>query len=493
MAARRDDRAYRFEPLDSAGVFLGLGVVQCALLGAGLVTAVLALSAGLPLPLAALPVLASAGTSFGRLGGHPVWEWLPLGASWAWMLAGRGRRWTARLPLVTTEPADAPVPPCLAGLSLLDLPWRGWRAIGAIRDGQRHTLTALVPVSGGQFTLASRPEQERLVAGWGDVLNQYAVERGIVTHLCWSDFARPSGMAGHRAWLGDTGHASADGPYGELLDRATTAATDHEILVTLTVARDRLGRRGRRLADPQAPLADALVTAVDGLLRALHAAGLTPADPLDAGQVCRALRARIDPAASLVRLTGGRLVDRLALVTPASAGPLVLESSWRHVRVDGAVHRTYWVACWPRLAVPPSWLEPFLSVAAGVTRTMTVVFRPVPAYQSRRRIERELVRLESDAQVKEEKGRRVDARHRRATQALLDREQELVAGYAEMAYTGLLTVHAPNETVLDEHAEIVEQAARAAGIELRPLDGRHDLGWAAALPFGLAPKTLLAA
>lgn len=304
-------------------------------------------------------------------------------------------------------------------------------------------------------------------------------------------------MTGHRAWLGDTRSAAperapADG-YGELIDGATAAATEHEILLTLTVARDRLSRRSRTLADPDAQLADALVTNVDALLRGLQAAGLTADDPLDPLAVRRILRARIDPTASLVRLTGGRLVDRLALVTPQSAGPLLLENAWRHVRIDNAFHRTYWIACWPRLAVPPSWLEPFLSAATGVTRTITVVFRPVPAHQSRRRIERALVKLESDAQIKEEKGRRVDARHRRATQALLDREQELVAGYAEMAYTGLLTVSAPTEPALDEHAEIIEQAARAAGIELRPLDGRHDLAWAAALPLGLAPKTLLAA
>src|SRR3546814_6942978 len=43
---------------------------------------------------------------------------------------------------------------------------------------------------------------------------------------------------------------------------------------------------------------------------------------------------------------------------------------------------------------------------------MTVVLVPVSTHQSRRRIERDLVKLESDASTKEDKGRRVDARHR---------------------------------------------------------------------------------
>jgi hypothetical protein len=147
------------------------------------------------------------------------------------------------------------------------------------------------------------------------------------------------------------------------------------------------------------------------------------------------------------------------------------------------------VAAWPRLAQAPGWLEPFLA-GTGVVRTTTVVFRPVPAHQSRRRIERDLVKLDSDAATKEDKGRRVDARHRRATQAVLERETELVSGYAEMTYAALVGVCASSLEELDEHALVVEQAAREAGMELRCLDARQDLAWAAALPLGLAPRHL---
>jgi phenylalanine-4-hydroxylase len=122
---------------------------------------------------------------------------------------------------------------------------------------------------------------------------------------------------------------------------------------------------------------------------------------------------------------------------------------------------------------------------------MTVVLVPVPAHTSRRRIERDLVKLESDAATKEGQGRRVDARHQKAADTLLEREQELVAGYTEMAYAGLVTVAASTRDELDEHSEIVEQLALESGLELRVLDGRQDIAWAAALPLGLAPKTLL--
>lgn len=495
MAAERDDRVYRFDPLDSSGVFLGLGIIQCALVGGGLVASVAALTKGLALPLAAIPLLVGAAASFARIGGYAVWEWLPVLAAWLTMRVGRGRRWLAPIPLLPdAEGRPSPLPPCLGGVSIIEVPWRGRQRLGAVRDGELRTLTAAVRVAGPQFVVQSRADQEHLLAGWGEILNQFAVERGAVAHLAWTDLAAPSGLHQHRAWLdgveGGEAHPEASSSYQELLAGATATATAHDVIVTLTVSADRLGERHQSGADRDGRLARVLASSMEALLRGARTAGLTAGDPLTAAEIQRVLRTRLDPLAARPSVTGGRLVERLGLVTAANAGPMALESSWRHVRVDGAFHRTYRVACWPRLPVAPGWLEPFLA-GAGVTRTMTVVFCPVASHQSRRRIERDLVKLESDAATKEDQGRRVDARHRRATQSLLDREQELVAGFAEMGYAALISVCAASEEELDDHAEMVEQLAREAGMELRCLDARQDLAWAAALPLGLAPKNLL--
>ncbi len=489
------ERTYRLEPLDTSGVFLGLGIVQCVLLGGGITLAVLAITAGVPVLLAAVPIVGAALASFGRVGGHAVWEWLPLLAGWAWTRLGRGRRWEAVLPLWAGGDAKAPMPPCLDGIDIVGIEWRPSSDLGAVRDRQRHTLTAVIPVTGPQFVVEPRAEQERLLAGWGDVLGQFAVERGVVTHLAWSDLARPSGMDQHLAWIdgGPRGRAHQDAvdSYRELVDAGTTTAISHDIVVTITVSRDRLGRHRSGSGNADEHLERALVTSAEALLRGLRTAGLAAEEPLDASGIQRLLRLRIDPVSVRRRASKGRLIDRLALVRSSTAGPLVLDTSWSHVRIDSAFHRTWWIGTWPRLAVPPAWLEPFLS-GGGLTRTMTVVLVPIPTHQSRRRIERDLVKLESDATTKEEKGRRVDARHRRATQALLDREEELVSGFPEMAYAGLVTVSAPDMDTLEEHGEIVEQLARENGMDLRLLDARQDIAWAAGLPVGLAPSTLVA-
>jgi len=495
MAVDRTARSYRLEPLDTSGIFLGLGAVQCALLGCGITVAVTALTGGAPLAVAALPIVVAVALSFSRLRGHPTWEWLPLLAGWTWARVRRGRRWEAALPLWSTGEDAAPMPPCLDGLDIVGIDWRAGGSLGAIRDRHRHTLTAVVPVAGPQFVVQPRAEQERLLTGWGDLLGQYAVERGVVAHLAWSDLAQPSGMGDHITWISSadrgTPNPNAAASYQELLQVGTASAITHEAVVTITVVRERLSRHGAGRGGADEQLDRALVTSLDALLRGLRSAELAAADPLDPTGLCRLLRSRIDPIATRPRPRTGRLAERLSYVTASAAGPLVVDSEWRHVRIDGAFHRTWWVASWPRLAVPPAWLEPFLS-GGGVTRSMTVYFRPVPTHQSRRRIERDLVKLDSDAVTKEEKGRRIDARHRRATQALLDREDELVAGYPEMGYVGLVTVSANGLDELDEHSEIVEQLARECGMDLRLLDGRQDLGWAASIPLGLAPSTLLA-
>jgi hypothetical protein len=496
MVVAAGERTYRLEPLDGSGIFLGLGVVQCTLLGGAMFVAVLAISAGLPVVVAAVPLLGAGIVSFARVSGHPVWEWLPLGAGWLLATITRRRRWTPPLPL---WPADAdrppPLPPCLAGLDVVEVDWRSTGDLAAVRDTQRHTMTALVPVPGAQFVVEARADQERLLAGWGDVLSQFATERGVVSHVSWSHLALRSGLQRHLGWLADAPLAGASesgalASYGELLDVVAATSTAHDLVVTVTVARDRLSRRNGGSHDVEERLRQALTTAVDALLRGLRSAGLEPDAPLDVDGVYRLLRSRIDPCGPGVPARTGRLVERLGLMPASSAGPLVLEAGWRSVQVDRAWHRTWWVAIWPRLAVPPSWLEPFLS-ADGFTRTMTVTLVPVSTHQSRRRIERDLVKLESDATTKEERGRRVDARHQRATQALLEREEELVAGFAEMSYVGLVGVAAWSENELEQQAEVVEQLARECGMELRVLDGRQDLAWAAALPLGLAPRGLL--
>jgi hypothetical protein len=68
----------------------------------------------------------------------------------------------------------------------------------------------------------------------------------------------------------------------------------------------------------------------------------------------------------------------------------------------------------------------------------------------------------------------------------------LVSGEPVVRSCGLLTVSADDADGLDRDCRAVEQVARNAGLGLRVVHGRQDLAWAAALPFGLAPRAMVA-
>lgn len=431
--ASSDPRAYRFDPLDHSGVLFGLAAGPCIALGAAIAAGVMALSAGFPLAAAASLPVAVAALTIPAPGGRALWERCPAPTSW-WRTRRSRSTWLARL-----KPADAwsDLPSCLAGLAAGD-------ALAGIADRRDHTVTVALRAFGPRLSLLDPVDHDLSLGLWADVLNQLGADPDVV-HLAWSD---------HTTIPAARPHTADD---GEVERVVAGRAVRHDVLLTLTIRDD---RRDRARVE----------RAVAGAYRALTSAGIAADPPLDAATLSRVVAERGDPFAAV---GGGR--------------PLAVRAEWDRCRVDGGVHRSYWVASWPQLPVTAGWLDGFLAVT-GVTRTFAVAFVPVARHQARRRIERDLVKLESDATTRAERGRRVDARHRRATQSLLDRERELVDGHGEFAYAGVVTVSAPDDDTLVRDAQTVEQLALEAGLELRALHGRHDLGWAATLPLGRAPR-----
>jgi hypothetical protein len=118
------------------------------------------------------------------------------------------------------------------------------------------------------------------------------------------------------------------------------------------------------------------------------------------------------------------------------------------------------------------------------TRTVSVVFEPFSPSQSARSVDEASVALESAEASKSKRGFRVRAGDRRAREEVARREHELVAGHGELAYCGLITVSARSVDALDDASSDFEQSAGHAGLQLRPLEGRHAAGWVAALPLG---------
>lgn len=487
------ERTYRFGPLDRPGWLLGMGAAQCLGLGAGVLGLGIMLSAGVPVPVALMPGALAVVLAFTSWRGRPVHEQVPALVSHATQTVLGRRRWVARVPLLTGAPADGdrslPLPPFLEGLELLDAGPVAWspaaESLGVLRDRRCGDLSATVAVHGGAFAVLERADQDRALNRWGDVLAAFCGERRPVSRIRVTEHAAPSGVAAHERFAADHGAdpqtSAARRAYDELLAGAAPGAVGHQVLVTLTVEQRRVRARNR-------PGLEAAVDALGEELRLLTArlevAGLTVGPPMSPRQLASVLRTRLDPLRASTRATGPTPLAGLAGMDVARRfGPMATDNRWAEVRVDGSYHRAYWVAEWPRLEVGPSWLEPLLLHPGGV-RTFSIHYEPVPPTRSQRRIDRDTTRLAADEEQRSRAGFRIGARHRRAEAAVLERETELVAGYAELEFAGFLTVSAAEPDELDRTCAELEQAAGQAGLDLRPLDARHDLGLVCSLPAG---------
>jgi hypothetical protein len=482
-------------------MLLGLSGVQCGLLGLGIFAAGVMLQAGAPPVLTLVPVVVGAVLGFGMWDGHRLHELLPVLGRHRVARAAGLTGWTAPLPLLSGTAADdarhPALPPFLAGLEIFDagpVSWASGRAgVGVVRDRRERTMSASVAVRGREFSLVERAEQERILAGWGDVLGGFCTERGAVARVRVTEWAAPAGVADHERFLDGhsrTGDTQARRSYQALLAQAGPMAVSHEVLLTVTVDVRRVKANGRR-ERPEEAATGVLLEELRLLSNRLDSAGLPPGPPLSPAETATALRHRLDPTVvrPMARRRPRTLAELAGAVSPWNAGPLATDVAWDRLAVDRSLHRTYWVAEWPRLDVPPNWLEPVLLHAGGV-RGFALHYEPVAPSRSQRRIDRDSTRLAADQEQRTRGGFRIGARHRRAQSAVLDREAELVAGFFELEFAGFVTVSAPDAEALGRSCAEYEQVAAQAGLELRPLDGRHDLGIVCMLPVGrgLAPK-----
>jgi hypothetical protein len=128
-------------------------------------------------------------------------------------------------------------------------------------------------------------------------------------------------------------------------------------------------------------------------------------------------------------------------------------------------------------------MDPLLLGVHG-TRTLTVVFEPIPPSAAARAVDQAAVALDAAEETRAKHGFRIRATERRKRSEIEAREHELVAGHGDVACVGLLTVAALDEDNLDDVAADYESAAGHAGVSLRPLESQHAVGWVAALPLG---------
>ena len=243
--------------------------------------------------------------------------------------------------------------PILAGTELRSIPLDEDRELGVFHDRRAGTYTAVLVVKVRSFGLLAVEEQERRLVRWGRVLASVARDGGAVRRVQVLERTLPHDGDQLRQWLDENAVESGTAvrrSYEGLIRAASDVTQDHEVLVALQV-----DPRRARTGLPQASTADRPRARARTSARSSRSRSGSASS--DAGVVGACDR---DECARIV----GQAFDPYNARETADGAPrrgrLPRRSTWDRYRTDGALHRTYWIAQWPRLAVGPAFLTPLL-------------------------------------------------------------------------------------------------------------------------------------
>lgn len=492
------DSTYSFGPQAEGKALLGLRNGQVLILATGMIAGLACLYAG-PSGLGAVLTLGiivlTATITFLPLHGRTIEEWGPVAVAYV------NRRLRGRLAYRSTgvsagvrvelEPSGeqsqaAALPPELTDLEMLAVPVGG-AEIGVIRDRRRDTYTAVLAAKAAAFGLLDSGEQNRRLTQHAGVLATLAREGSPVRRVQWVERTIPSDGDTLAAYLQAEGSnsvpvtASPVRSYIELIEDAGDVTRDHEILVALQID----ARRGWRAVKRYGGGLEGACGALGAELRAF-ATSLGRADVLVEGalrprQYAAAIRHAFDPYGRSSRQRLAKLDPERDGVEPALMGPTGTAESWDSYRSDSALHRTYWIAGWPRVNVNGDFLSPLL-MQSDVLRTVAVTLEPIPLGRALRQAEAETTKEDADLEARANKGFRLTARTRRRRSAAADREEELAAGHAQLRFAGFVTVSAPDDDPLRAACDDVAHAAQQARLELDPMYGEQAVGFTFSLP-----------
>jgi hypothetical protein len=489
-----DRLTYRFGPLERRGIFGGARAGQVAVLAAGLAVCVAILDSAPTVggALTAIVVALAAGAlAFLPMGRRSLQEWAPIAASHLFKRVSgsaafrsaapaRGRvlrkRSAKHWELLDLAPQ---LPRSLDGIRVLETPY-GQHGLGIISERRGRWLTAVLACQVVAFALLDPEAQERRLARWGLILSGTAATP--IRRIQWIERTAPAQVDELARWL-----ASERDPaiplrgtpmvesYLELIGTTARVSHEHEILIAVQMDSRRVRERG------QEAVTRALVEQAERVAQGLEAGEVRVVGALSGGHLARALRTAFDPyaRAELAALQTAD-PDREG-VAESGAWPVGAQESWEYYRSDGALHATYWIGAWPRVDVPPMFMDSLLGRSSAV-RTAAVTFEPIPPERSTREVEAAVTRDRADRELRHRIGQSDTARRRQAEEATLRREAELAAGHGEVRLAGFVTVSGRDpEDLARACAEVLEHGARAR-LELHRMYGQQADAFTFTLP-----------
>ncbi|MET9013918.1 SCO6880 family protein [Streptomyces olivaceoviridis] len=479
----------KFPHRSRRGILLGLTLHQLVLVSAALaLLLVTVLTTGLLGAITLTPLWAAVAVLVAvRRQGRSLIDWAPIVARFAWRRHSGQTLWLARPVTRPRQDGILHLPGTAASLKVVT-PGDSANGAAAVHDPHQQTLTAVARVSSRAFALLDPATQNHNVSGWGRALAGTARTGYVATVQVLERTVPDSGdtLARHWAQHGRPEAPVAGQVYADLVASAGPTAAPHEtylaISLDLKAAKRLISQAGGGL--PGAFTVMEQTTA--SIAQAARNAGLMITGWLSAREIAAVVRTAYDPKA-LAALQQWSPTGR-AEADPAAAGPVVQVEEYDRVATDSARHTTYWVENWPRTEMGAGFLHG-LMFTAGVRRTLSLTYVPQRLESALRDVQRKKAAIIADASERARRGQ-VDSEEDSIEYAdVKNRERQLIAGHADVALTGLITVTADTDAALDAACAQIETAAVTAGVDLRRLWYQQPDAFAvAALP--LARTTL---
>ncbi|WP_406395058.1 hypothetical protein OG806_35570 [Streptomyces sp. NBC_00882] len=460
----------KFPHRSRRGILLGLSLPQLVLVSCMLALLLMTvISTGLLGAVALAPLWAASGALVAiRRHGRSLIDWAPIVTRYAHRRRSGQTLWLARPVTRPRQDGVLHLPGTVASLKVVT-PGDSANGAAAVHDPHQQTLTAIARVTSRAFALLDPATQNHNVSSWGRALAGIARTGHIATVQVLERTVPDSGDTLTRHW---THHGQPQTPvagqiYSELVASAGPAAAPHEtylaISLDLKAARRLISQAGGGL--PGAFTVMGQTTA--SIAQAARNAGLQVTGWLSAREIAAVIRTAYDPKA-LAALQQWSETGR-AEADPAAAGPVVQCEEYDRLATDSARHATYWVENWPRTEMGAGFLHG-LMFTAGVRRSLSLIYVPQGLESALRDVQRKKAAIIADANERARRGQ-VDSEEDSVEYAdVKTRERQLIAGHADVALTGLVTVTAETDALLDAACAQIETHAVTSGVDLRRLN-----------------------
>ncbi|MGD3109337.1 SCO6880 family protein [Streptomyces sp. YGL11-2] len=460
----------KFPHRSRRGILLGLSLAQLVLVSCALaLLLVTVVSSGLLGAIALTPLWAAVTTLVAvRRHGRSLIDWAPIVLRYARRRRTGQTLWRARPVTRPRQDGILHLPGSAASLRVVT-PGDSTNQAAAVHDPHQQTLTAIARVSSRAFALLDPATQNHNVAGWGRALAGIARTGHVATVQVLERTVPDSGDTLTRHWTqqGNPQTPVAGQVYSELVASAGPAAAPHEAYLAISLDLKAAKRLINQAGGGLPGAFTVMEQTTSSIAQAARSAGLTVTGWLSAREIAAVIRTAYDPKAlsALQQWSPSGQAE----AEPAAAGPVVQVEEYDRLATDTARHATYWVEDWPRTETSPGFLHG-LMFTTGVRRTLSLIYVPQGIESAMRDVQRKKAAIIADANERARRGQ-VDSEADSVEYAdVKTRERQLIAGHADVALIGLLTVSAETDALLDAACAQIETAAVTAQVDLRRLN-----------------------